>query len=210
MQPEVQPTLEPTLQAPEVQPSTEPRRGFGGSALDNFRRVMRVEAVALLVACLALVLLFSVLSEFFFSVQNFLNIGRAVAVTLIVASGTTIALISGAFDLSREPGRVRDRYGEHLWCQQVLLARRLEEPQRGMFALPGGFAELTAEPGAVSIITNLRREKNKAFSANAGTDFPALDLFWSNQNRAATPFCPSDGNIGTSSYVRFGTPPNGR
>jgi ribose transport system permease protein len=100
MQPEVQPTLEPTLQAPEVQPSTEPRRRFGGSGLDNFRRVMRVEAVALLVAWLALVLLFSVLSEFFFSVQNFLNIGRAVAVTLIVASGTTIALISGAFDLS--------------------------------------------------------------------------------------------------------------
>ena len=28
---------------------------------------------------------------------------------------------------------------------------------------------VTAEPGAVSITTNLRREKNKAFSANAGT-----------------------------------------
>ena len=32
-----------------------------------------------------------------------------------------------AFDLSREPQRYRDRYGEHLWCQQVLLARRLVE-----------------------------------------------------------------------------------
>jgi hypothetical protein len=30
-----------------------------------------------------------------------------------------------AFDLSREPDRVRDRYGKHLWCQQALLARRL-------------------------------------------------------------------------------------
>jgi hypothetical protein len=32
-----------------------------------------------------------------------------------------------AFDLSREPDRVRDRYGKHLWCQQALLARRLVE-----------------------------------------------------------------------------------
>jgi hypothetical protein len=32
-----------------------------------------------------------------------------------------------AFDLSREPQRVRDRYGKHLWCQQALLARRLLE-----------------------------------------------------------------------------------
>jgi hypothetical protein len=32
-----------------------------------------------------------------------------------------------AFDLSREPEKVRDRYGKHLWCQQALLARRLIE-----------------------------------------------------------------------------------
>jgi hypothetical protein len=32
-----------------------------------------------------------------------------------------------AFDLSEEPQGVRDRYGEHLWCQQALLARRLVE-----------------------------------------------------------------------------------
>ncbi len=32
-----------------------------------------------------------------------------------------------AFDLSREPAAVRDRYGSHLWCQQALLARRLVE-----------------------------------------------------------------------------------
>jgi hypothetical protein len=32
-----------------------------------------------------------------------------------------------AFDLSREPAAVRDRYGKHLWCQQALLARRLVE-----------------------------------------------------------------------------------
>ena len=32
-----------------------------------------------------------------------------------------------AFDLSKEPERVRERYGKHLWCQQALLARRLVE-----------------------------------------------------------------------------------
>ncbi|HZZ81607.1 MAG TPA: DUF1501 domain-containing protein [Gemmataceae bacterium] len=32
-----------------------------------------------------------------------------------------------AFDITREPAAVRDRYGKHLWCQQTLLARRLVE-----------------------------------------------------------------------------------
>ncbi len=32
-----------------------------------------------------------------------------------------------AFDLSKEPARMRERYGNHLWCQQALLARRLVE-----------------------------------------------------------------------------------
>src|SRR5436853_1800196 len=32
-----------------------------------------------------------------------------------------------AFDLTREPMAVRDRYGKQLWCQQALLARRLVE-----------------------------------------------------------------------------------
>ena len=32
-----------------------------------------------------------------------------------------------AFDLSREPESVRERYGKHLWCQEALLARRLVE-----------------------------------------------------------------------------------
>lgn len=32
-----------------------------------------------------------------------------------------------AFDLSQEDPAVRSRYGSHLWCQQVLLARRLVE-----------------------------------------------------------------------------------
>jgi hypothetical protein len=32
-----------------------------------------------------------------------------------------------AFDITREPAPIRDRYGKHLWCQQALLARRLVE-----------------------------------------------------------------------------------
>ncbi|MCA9173602.1 MAG: DUF1501 domain-containing protein, partial [Planctomycetales bacterium] len=32
-----------------------------------------------------------------------------------------------AFDISREPAEQRERYGDHLWCQQALLARRLVE-----------------------------------------------------------------------------------
>lgn len=43
-----------------------------------------------------------------------------------------VEMVSGgrvreAFDLSREPDRMRHRYGKHLWCQQALLARRLVE-----------------------------------------------------------------------------------
>lgn len=32
-----------------------------------------------------------------------------------------------AFDVSKEPEHVRERYGKHEWCQQALLARRLVE-----------------------------------------------------------------------------------
>jgi hypothetical protein len=45
---------------------------------------------------------------------------------------TAVEMISGrraqsAFDITREPANMRDRYGSHLWCQQALLARRLVE-----------------------------------------------------------------------------------
>lgn len=41
----------------------------------------------------------------------------------IVAGGRAQA----AFDLSREPAKTVERYGEHDWCKQALLARRLVE-----------------------------------------------------------------------------------
>ncbi len=49
-----------------------------------------------------------------------------------VYSQMAVEMVTGrraqeAFDLSREPQAVRDRYGKHLWHQQALLARRLVE-----------------------------------------------------------------------------------
>jgi hypothetical protein len=40
-----------------------------------------------------------------------------------------------AFDLAGEPAAIRDRYGKHLWCQQVLLARRLVEAGVGFVTI---------------------------------------------------------------------------
>ena len=54
-----------------------------------------------LVGILAIeVVLFSILSPYFLSVVNLLNVGRAVSIQGIAAAGMTIALISGGFDLS--------------------------------------------------------------------------------------------------------------
>ena len=39
----------------------------------------------------------------------------------------TSSKVQEAFDLSREPAKVRDRYGRHSWGQSHLLARRLVE-----------------------------------------------------------------------------------
>ena len=44
------------------------------------------------------------------------------AVDLVIGNSA-----QAAFDLSREPEATRRRYGDHLWCQQALLARRLVE-----------------------------------------------------------------------------------
>ncbi|MBL9093660.1 MAG: DUF1501 domain-containing protein [Planctomycetaceae bacterium] len=35
--------------------------------------------------------------------------------------------VRNAFDLTKEPQEVQDRYGKHLWCRQALVARRLVE-----------------------------------------------------------------------------------
>ena len=88
------------MQPPEVSVVAEPGLPAPARLVDRVRTVLGTEALALLLAWLALVAVFAVTSPFFLSVGNSFNIGRAVAVTSIVACGTTIALISGAIDLS--------------------------------------------------------------------------------------------------------------
>lgn len=39
----------------------------------------------------------------------------------------TDSKVQQAFDLSKEPKQIRDRFGKHLWCQKALIARRLVE-----------------------------------------------------------------------------------
>lgn len=79
-----------------AEPSVRVPDGHGSS----LRKMLGNEAVALLLAWVALIILFAILSPYFLSMRNALNIGRAVAVTAIVASGTTIALVAGLIDLS--------------------------------------------------------------------------------------------------------------
>jgi hypothetical protein len=56
------------------------------------------------------------------SVRAGFDINRAKAFSLI-----TSPLVQRAFDLSKEPAPVRERYGRHSWGQSHLLARRLVE-----------------------------------------------------------------------------------
>ena len=60
-----------------------------------------------------------------------LDLGGSMA-ALDAYSQQAVAMLTGqsareAFDISKEPESVRDRYGQHLWCQQALLARRFVE-----------------------------------------------------------------------------------
>jgi ribose transport system permease protein len=64
------------------------------------RRAVSQEGVALSIALLLLVLVFTFTSPHFLNVQNMLNIGRSVAIMGISATGVTIGLIGGVFDLS--------------------------------------------------------------------------------------------------------------
>jgi len=54
----------------------------------------------LVVTLIAMGAFFSIRSPYFLSVDNFLNIGRAVAVRGVVAAGLTLVMISGGLDLS--------------------------------------------------------------------------------------------------------------
>lgn len=87
----------PLLKAAPAEAVAEP---VPASLRGTVRRILGNEAVALLLAWLLLSAVFAIWSPYFLNVHNALNIGRSVAVTLIVASGTTIALVGGLIDLS--------------------------------------------------------------------------------------------------------------
>lgn len=56
--------------------------------------------VGLPIALVILIIIFSLLSEYFLTPENFQNVARAVAITGIAAAISTIVLVSGGFDLS--------------------------------------------------------------------------------------------------------------
>jgi hypothetical protein len=73
---------------------------------------------------------------------------------------------------------------------------------------PSGFGttsytdERAAAPFA--ILDTVFKAKQLVLSATPNAAFPALSLFWSEDNRpTAGRFCPDDGDIGTSSYIVF-------
>lgn len=74
----------------------ERRKSFSGF----LRALILKEGFALLIAWVLLIIVFSIMSPHFLSIRNLLNIGRSVAIMGVVASGVTMGLIGGVFDLS--------------------------------------------------------------------------------------------------------------
>jgi ribose transport system permease protein len=71
------------------------------SGLKNLAHLLFAkEGFALLLAWILLLIVFAATSRYFFNLNNFLNIGRAVAIMGVVSTGVTIGLIGGVFDLS--------------------------------------------------------------------------------------------------------------
>jgi hypothetical protein len=54
-----------------------------------------------------------------------------------------------------------------------------------------------------AILDTMYQVKALILSAKADTAFPALDLFWSVNNRPASPFCPDSGDIVSSLYTTY-------
>ncbi len=73
----------------------------GEPQLSPVKRAMsRLYQARTLIALILLIGALTLLSDSFFSVQNFLNVGQQVAVLAIVAIGATFVIISGGIDLS--------------------------------------------------------------------------------------------------------------
>lgn len=54
-----------------------------------------------------------------------------------------------------------------------------------------------------AILDTMYQVKSMILAARADSAFPALDLFWSVNNRPASPFCPDTGDIVSSLYTTF-------
>lgn len=81
--------------------SAEPRTDVADHGAASAQRVLSgLYQFRALVALLLLIVGLTLLSDAFFSVQNFLNVGQQVAVLSIVALGATFVIISGGIDLS--------------------------------------------------------------------------------------------------------------
>jgi ribose transport system permease protein len=74
--------------------------GKSRTAGERLRRLVAVDAVALVIALGLLILVFTITSPYFLNTVNMMNIGRSVAVMGVCAAGVTIGLIGGVFDLS--------------------------------------------------------------------------------------------------------------
>jgi ribose transport system permease protein len=70
------------------------------SFVDSMSRFLAKDAIALIVALIILMVVFTATSPHFMNIRNMLNIGRSVAIMGIAAAGVTIGLIGGVFDLS--------------------------------------------------------------------------------------------------------------
>ena len=64
------------------------------------RNLLLKEGFALMIAWFLLMSVFAITSPHFLNIRNLLNIGRSVAIMGVVASGVTMGLIGGVFDLS--------------------------------------------------------------------------------------------------------------
>lgn len=75
------------------------QRGMISVKAEKPRRLLARE-IGLLFILLLLICFFSLLTEYFFKVQNLLNISRQISIHLIVAIGMTFLILSGEIDLS--------------------------------------------------------------------------------------------------------------
>lgn len=73
----------------------------GGVVAHYLKRFVKDYNFSLVIALVLLCIMLSILSPYFFSIQNVLNIGLAAAVVGIMAAGLTVSMLMGAFDLSQ-------------------------------------------------------------------------------------------------------------